>query len=98
MKFNEKVYKIAANIPFGMISTYGEIARKLNSKAYRAVGTAMNKNPYWPKVPCHRVVNFDGKVGGFASGVKKKIALLEKEGVIVKNGNIVDFEKKLFRF
>ena len=97
MKFYERVYKIAAKIPKGRVSTYGEIAKALKGKAYRAVGSAMNKNPYWPKVPCHRVVNSDGSIGGFASGVKKKIALLKKEGVIVKNGKIVDFEKKFFK-
>ena len=97
MKFNDKVYKVAAKIPFGRVSSYGEIAKVLNSKAYRAVGTAMNKNPYWPKVPCHRVVKSTGEIGGFAFGVKKKVELLKKECIFVKNGKIVDFEKKFFK-
>lgn len=98
MKFSDKVYKIAARIPKGKVSTYKEIAKKLNCKSYRAVGNAMNKNPYWPKVPCHRVVKTNGEVGGFASGTSKKIKLLEKEGIKVKNNKIIDFGKKLFKF
>jgi len=94
MKFSEKVYKVASKIPYGRVSSYKEIAKSLNCKAYQAVGNAMNKNPYWPKVPCHRVVKSNGFVGGFASGTKKKIELLEKEGIIIKDKKIVDFEKK----
>lgn len=70
----------------------------MKSKAYRAVGQAMNKNPYAPRVPCHRVVSSDGGIGGFAIGVDKKIAILKKEGVLVKNNRIVDFENKLYTF
>ncbi len=66
MKFREKIYKTAAKIPRGKVTTYKALAHAINSKAYRAVGTAMNKNPHWPKVSCHRVINSDGRVGGFA--------------------------------
>ncbi|MCX6711448.1 MAG: MGMT family protein [Candidatus Woesearchaeota archaeon] len=97
MKFSEKVYKITKKIPRGRVSTYGEIAHALNTKAYRAVGSALNKNPYAPIVPCHRVVNSDGKIGGFADGTNKKIKMLEKEGIKVKNNRIVNFDKKFFR-
>ena len=53
-----------------------------------------------PKVPCHRVVNSNGKIGNYSAdgGVAKKIELLEKEGVFVENGGIEDFEEKLFIF
>ena len=88
MKFNQKVYKLCQKIPKGKISTYKEIAKKLNSKAYRAVGNALNKNPYAPKVPCHRVIKTNGEVGGFASGTKNKIKLLEKEGIKINNSKI----------
>jgi methylated-DNA-[protein]-cysteine S-methyltransferase len=54
--FNERCYEVLVRVPKGKIITYGEIAKQLKSKAYRAVGNAMNKNPYAPKVPCHRVV------------------------------------------
>lgn len=98
MKFAEKVYKVTKKIPKGKVSTYKEIAKALNCKAYRAVGTALNKNPHWPEVPCHRIVCSDGCLGGFSRGIKEKIAILRKEGIIVKNGKIVDFKKHLHKF
>jgi len=90
-------------IPKGRVTTYSMIAKKLNTRAYRAVGNACRKNPYAPRVPCHRVVRTDGTVGGFGgktSGktVEKKIRLLRKENVEIKNGKITNFEKVLFRF
>ncbi|HOF44343.1 MAG TPA: MGMT family protein [Candidatus Pacearchaeota archaeon] len=96
--FNEKCYSILVKIPKGKVTTYKEIARKLNSKAYRAVGNAMNKNPYAPKVPCHRVVKSNGEVGGFAFGVKKKIEMLKKEGVYIDKNNKIDLKEYLFKF
>lgn len=103
MKFEERVWKFMEKIPKGKVTTYGLIARKLNTNAYRAVGNACRENPYAPRVPCHRVVKSDGTVGGFGgktSGktIEKKIQLLRKEGVEVRNRKIVDFEKVLFRF
>ncbi len=90
-------------IPRGKVTTYALIARKLNTKAYRAVGNACRRNPYAPRVPCHRVVRSDGTVGGFGgktSGktAERKIRLLRKENVRVKNRRIVNFERVLFRF
>lgn len=87
-KFQEKVYKICSRIPKGKVSSYKAIAKQLKSKAYRAVGSAMNKNPYSPRVPCHRVINDDGRLGGFASGLKNKIKMLKKEGVEIKNNRV----------
>ncbi len=57
----------------------------------------VNKNPYAPEVPCHRVVNADGRLGGFASGLPKKIAMLKKEGVEIVNDKI-DLNKFGHRF
>ncbi len=88
MNFNERCYKILKKVPMGKVTTYKEIAKALRSKAYRAVGNAMNRNPYAPKVPCHRVVKNDGNIGGFASGTKKKIQMLKKEGIIIEKGKI----------
>jgi len=90
-------------IPRGRVTTYRLIAKKLETNAYRAVGNACRNNPYAPKVPCHRVVKSNGTIGGFAgktSGktVQNKIELLRKEGVQVKDGKIVNFEKVLFKF
>ena len=92
MRFADRVYAVAKQIPRGKVSTYGEIARALGSKGYRAVGQALHVNPYAPTVPCHRVIASDGSLGGFASGLKKKTRLLRKEGVVAKN-NRVDLQK-----
>ncbi len=94
--FYESCYKVLRKVPRGKVTTYREIARALNSKAYRAVGTAMNKNPYAPQVPCHRVINADGNLGGFASGLKNKIKLLKSEGVEIIN-NKIDLKKYFFK-
>ena len=96
--FKEKIYSKLKKVPKGKVTTYGQLAKAVNSKAYRAVGTAMNKNPYAPLVPCHRVVCSDGTIGGFATGVANKIRILKTESVEVNNKKIVDFEKKLFKF
>lgn len=100
MSFSEKVYELCRKVPKGKVTTYKEIGKALRGKGqiYRAVGRALNTNPYAPEVPCHRVVCYDGKVGGFTHGTKKKIELLEKEGVKVRDGKIEDFERVLFRF
>jgi methylated-DNA-[protein]-cysteine S-methyltransferase len=94
--FQERCLKLVALIPEGRVSTYKAIAKALDTKAYRAVGSAIGKNPNPITVPCHRVVKSDGRVGGYAFGVEKKIQLLQKEGVQVANDKIVDFEKLFF--
>ncbi len=96
--FNERCYALLRKVPRGKVTTYKTLANALGTRAYRAVGQAMNKNPYAPKVPCHRVVSSDGGLGGFASGSKRKIEMLKKEGISVREGRIVDFEKKIHDF
>ena len=98
MLFKEKVLKLTKRIPKGKVTTYKLLSEKLNTRAYRVVGTALhnNKNPII--IPCHRVVNSDGFIGGYAKGTNKKIKLLKKEGIKIKNKKIQDFEKVLFRF
>lgn len=108
--FQKLVYEATRKIPKGRVATYGQIARFIdNPKAARAVGNALNRNPFAPastrnrclsnrgkpRVPCHRVVASDGSIGGFASGPKKKAALLKTEGIKVRKGRLVDFSKKL---
>ncbi len=90
MNFVEKVWAICARIPEGKVVTYGDIAAKLKSKGYRAVGMAMNRNPYSPNVPCHRVVGSTGKLTGYAGGLDKKAKILKKEKVPMANDNTVD--------
>lgn len=95
---SEQVYQLLNQIPQGKVTTYKEIAQKLNTKAYQAIGQIIGANPNAPKVPCHRVVKSDGSISGYAFGVSKKIALLKAEGIEVKQEKIVNFEKKIYKF
>ena len=98
MTFNQRCYELLSQIPKGKIATYKQIANKLNTKAYRAVGNAMANNPNPIIVPCHRVIKSNGLIGGYALGTKKKINLLEDEGIIIKKDEIVDFKKHIHLF
>lgn len=96
--FRSRVYLLCKTVPKGKVTTYKAIGDALGIKAYRAIGNALNKNPFAPRVPCHRVVCSDGKVGGFAHGIKKKVEMLRNERIIVKDGKVVDFDKLTFQF
>ena len=98
MTFSENVLELTKKVPNGKVTTYKIIAEKLNTHAYRAVGTALHNNKKPIIIPCHRVVNSSGFVGGYGKGIKKKIELLRKENVKIKNKKIQDFKKVLFRF
>lgn len=92
--FEKRVYLMLLKVPRGRVVTYGDLSRLAGFPgAARAVGSAMNKNPFAPKVPCHRVVKSDGNVGDFAHGIKRKISMLEGEGIEIKKGKIKNFEK-----
>jgi methylated-DNA-[protein]-cysteine S-methyltransferase len=85
------VYNLLLKIPIGKVSTYGDLAKALgNPSASRLIGRILGKNPNPVKVPCHRVVKSDGKLGGYRYGTDKKKELLEKEGISIVNGAIVD--------
>ena len=102
--FKNKVYAIIRKIPKGKVLTYKKVAQLAGRpKAFRAVGNALNKNRN-PKIPCHRVIRSDGRVGRYSGpyatryterrtahynrGTAKKTLLLKKEGVVVKNRRI----------
>jgi methylated-DNA-[protein]-cysteine S-methyltransferase len=72
MEFQNKVLELCKKIPRGRITTYGIIAKKLNTKAYRAVGTALKNNKTPIVIPCHRVVRIDGTLGGYAGKMNGK--------------------------
>ena len=96
-QFERAVYEALLAVPGGKVISYGDLAKKAGfPKAARAVGSALNKNPFAPRVPCHRVVKSSGEVGGFAHGTERKIAILQKEGVKIEKGRIVEFVKKRF--
>ncbi len=96
MSFDERVWKECKKIPKGKVSTYKRIAAALgNPNAFRAVGNALNRNPFAPEVPCHRVVKSSGELGEYAKGTKKKIELLEREGIKVQEKRVSGFGKAL---
>jgi O-6-methylguanine DNA methyltransferase len=87
--FKNKVLEIVRKIPKGRVLTYKEVAKLAGfPRAWRAVGNVLNKNRDL-KIPCHRVIRSDGKVGGYREGTKKKISLLKKEGIKIKRGKII---------
>ena len=97
-EFQQRVWNALKKIPRGQVTTYQLLAKEVGRpRAARAVGNALNCNPMAPTVPCHRVVRADGSLGGYASGPKRKHALLTSEGVkIIKNK--IALSKYLFRF
>ena len=97
MRFSDNVYELCRRIPRGKVSTYGMIAGKMKTKACRAVGNALNKNPY-KSVPCHRVINSNGFVGQFSKGTEAKIRMLKSEGIIIDKNGFIDLTKYLYKF
>lgn len=80
--FEKAVYRAVARIPRGEVRSYLWVAKAIGRPgASRAVGNALNKNPYPGPIPCHRVVRSDSSVGGFAKGQASKRRLLKSEGV-----------------
>ncbi|MCX4232836.1 methylated-DNA--[protein]-cysteine S-methyltransferase [Streptomyces sp. NPDC020707] len=82
--FNRQVLReLASGVPYGAVVGYGDLARRVGQPgAAQAVGTAMGANPLPVVVPCHRVVERDGGIGGFGGGVETKRRLLALEGVL----------------
>ena len=85
-KFQLKVWNYLRKIPKGRVKTYKQVAVALKMpKSARAVANACAKNPYPPKIPCHRVIRSDGKLGGYSGkgGIKRKMRLLKAEKIII---------------
>ena len=82
-KFQQKVWNYLKKIPKGKVKTYKQVAIAIkNPKSARAVANACAKNPYAPKIPCHRVIRSDGSIGGYTAqgGIKAKKKMLKNEG------------------
>jgi methylated-DNA-[protein]-cysteine S-methyltransferase len=78
--FEERVWKLLNEIPYGQTTTYGELAAQLGDPSLaRKVGQAVGHNPISVVVPCHRVLGKDGKLTGYAGGLERKQALLDLE-------------------
>ncbi len=86
----EKVYSKLKQVPSGKVTTYKDLAKAVNSKAYRAVGSFMKINEDPKGIPCYKVVKSDGSLGNYSAlgGRKKKIDLLERDGISVKKNKI----------
>lgn len=100
MSFFENVYEAVQLIPRGKIATYGQIARMIGApRSSRAVGYALHANPRPGVIPCHRVVNREGRLApAFAfGGPEIQAQLLESEGVEVGEDFIVDLGKYLWQ-
>ena len=85
-KFQLKVWKYLKTIPKGQLKTYSQVAKAIKKpKAVRAVANAIGKNPYAPKIPCHRVIKSDGSLGGYSGkgGINTKRKLLKLEGISI---------------
>ena len=85
-KFQKKVWNYLKTIRKGTVKSYKQVAIAINRpKSVRAVANAVGKNPYAPKIPCHRVIRSDGSLGGYSGkgGLKTKKLLLKREGIIV---------------
>jgi methylated-DNA-[protein]-cysteine S-methyltransferase len=85
--FQQRVYAALAEVPAGRVTTYGLLARRIGCRAPRAVGQALRRNPFAPRVPCHRVIASNLTLGGFAGHttgpeIERKRRLLAQEGVL----------------
>ena len=94
--FFERVYAVVRQIPYGKVTSYGAIAKVLGTaRSARMVGWAMNSSHNLEDVPAHRVVNRNGLLTGkmHFDGTNLMQQLLENEGIVVVESQIVDFEK-----
>ena len=85
-KFQLKVWEYLRKIPSGSVKTYSQVAKGIGKPlAVRAVANAIGKNPYAPRIPCHRVIRSDGSLGGYSGkgGIKTKKLLLKREGIML---------------
>ena len=85
-KFQLKVWKYLKKIPKGQIRTYSDVAKATNKrKPVTTLANPIGKNPYAPKIPCHRVIRSDGSLGGYSGkgGINTKRKLLKSEGILL---------------
>jgi methylated-DNA-protein-cysteine methyltransferase-like protein len=98
--FFERVYEVARKIPYGKVTSYGAIAKAIGSgRSARMVGYAMNAAHNLEDVPAHRVVNRKGLLTGkhHFEGTNLMQQLLESEGIVVVNNQVLDFEKHFWQ-
>ena len=96
--FQQRVYDAVCLIPRGKVTTYKSLAEFINCASAQAIGQALARNPFAPKVPCHRIIRTDGSLGGFigtkdSSVVQLKIDRLAEEGIFFDDqGTLINKE------
>lgn len=96
-EFEKKVLVTTFKIPRGKVSTYKRIAEKIGKpRAYRAVATALKKNPLHPVVPCHRVIRSDGRFGGEKKRAESRRKLVQDEGIPIEDSKVRMSKEILF--
>ena len=95
--FQELCYqKLTKHVPAGKVISYKNLAILIGKpNASRAIGNAMNKNPFVLRVPCHRVIKSNGHIGGYIHGSIVKISLLKKEGVEINDKGFVTNQENI---
>lgn len=93
--FEWKVYEATRCIPRGKVSTYRLIGKSIRCESSQAIGQALRRNPFAPKVPCHRVIASSLTIGGFSgkregTEIQRKLKLLSAEGVRFVDGRLAD--------
>ena len=101
--FQMRVYETISRIPKGKVSTYGWVAKTIGCRSAQAVGQALRRNPYAPRVPCHRVIAADLTIGGFSgersgSECERKRRILAEEGVLFDETGYLCDPGLVFRF
>lgn len=98
MNLYKEVYDLVKQIPKGMVSTYGSIARALGDEiAARAVGKILAENEDLDEIPCYRVIHQNGNIGKYRCGKERKRELLKKDGIDIENDRIKNFGELLFK-
>jgi methylated-DNA-[protein]-cysteine S-methyltransferase len=94
-KINDyEIYELLKKIPIGKLTTYGDIAKHLGKPGQsRTIGKILNKNKNPINIPCHRVINSNGNLGGYKFGKELKKILLKREGMEISKDKIVNFNK-----
>lgn len=95
----KKVYEKLKQVPKGKVITYKNLAKAVDSRAYRAIGSFMKSNHDPKSIPCYKVVKSDGEIGDYSAkgGIKRKISLLKADKINVLN-NKISLEKFGFKF
>ncbi len=81
--FQRQVWMALRDIPYGEVTTYGELAKQLHCRSAQAIGGAVGRNPISLIIPCHRVVGASGQLTGYAAGLDIKRSLLQREGLVL---------------